>query len=200
MVHFPFCFLLSAFCFVSRGVSIFALPFRVVQPLVGAAHQIAGRLLALELREADRDRALHRRLLVGRNRQRADARQHALGHRFRAGDVGVQEDECELLPAAAHHGGGRPHPRTRSATAFAPVMSVCRRMTANSSPPKRTAASVGRSDSRTAPHSSDKTTSPITWPRLSLICLKSSMSNRSSDSGTPNVRARSTSCGSWRRK
>ena len=41
--------------------------------------------------------------------------------------------------------------------------------------------------SRTAPHSSESTTSPITWPKLSLICLNSSMSKSSSDSGTLNV-------------
>src|SRR5207244_3534162 len=77
----------------------------------------------------------------------------------------------------------RTRSRTRSATTRAPSRSVCGRMTANSSPPKRVKTSGGRSVSRTAPHSSERTTSPMVWPWRSLISLKSSTSNISTDSG-----------------
>ena len=47
-----------------------------------------------------------------------------------------------------------------ASTPQAPALSVCGRTTANSSPPKRAKTSGGRSVSRTAPQSSDSTTSP----------------------------------------
>ena len=60
--------------------------------------------------------------------------------------------------------------------------------TANSSPPMRAARSSGRRPATMRPAASDSSWSPASWPRVSLMALKSSRS-RNSTTGSPPVRA-----------
>src|SRR4051794_41374374 len=91
----------------SRSVSILAGAFRIVQALVRAANQVGGAVAGLEVRDAEGDRALHRALLVGGDRQGADLVEDALGHGARAAEVRVREDDRKLVAAEAGEEVGR---------------------------------------------------------------------------------------------
>src|ERR1051326_7125931 len=91
----------------SRSVSILAAAFRIVETLVRAANQAGGAVAAGVVGDAEGDRALHRALLVRRDRQRADLIEDALGHGAGAAEVRVREDDRELVAAEAGEEVGR---------------------------------------------------------------------------------------------
>ena len=72
----------------------------------------------------------------------------------------------------------------RSATSRAvEAPAVSSRSSANSSPPSRAAVSPARMHPRMRRATSTRTSSPATWPNVSLIALKSSRSRRSTEHG-----------------
>ena len=73
----------------------------------------------------------------------------------------------------------------RSATPCAPSASVFGSRIANSSPPSRAARSTVRVAAASASARPRSTRSPVSWPQVSLTCLKSSMSRTITLSGVP---------------
>mmetsp|Transcript_1043 Transcript_1043/g.2737 ORF Transcript_1043/g.2737 Transcript_1043/m.2737 type:complete len:227 (+) Transcript_1043:1417-2097(+) len=83
-------------------------------------------------------------------------------------------------PAAVWKGRDAMASRSRSPRRCSASASACGQTTANSSPPRRTARSTGRSVSRRRSPMPLSTASPTAWPKLSLMRLKWSTSSSAS--------------------
>ncbi len=96
--------------------------------------------------------------------------------------------------------GERSDSRIRSAARRVPSSVVSSSRIANSSPPKRAVVSSGRMTARSRSATATSSWSPASWPRLSFTVLKSSRSEKSTETA-PWLRAcRASACATRSRK